>query len=84
MATTIEDLLHDVEMLSEVEKTASGNRQVAEARLIAALAADNISLKSGERVVIGNTLVSRPYQSLALQLSPFRSVSAGNAIPEGV
>ena len=76
----ISDLLRDVQFAKGIEASVIAQRREAEERLINGLALLDTPLLDKGRVVIGDTLVSRPYVHLALELSTIANVPVDSVV----
>jgi hypothetical protein len=77
MATNIGDLLNDVLVIGTNVKAIQQRHKEAETRLVDALALVGKPLKVGGSVVIGETLIRRPYEHM-----PLDSVDIANIDPD--
>ena len=82
MATRMGDLLHDVKVSQQQLAEAQVILRHCEKRLIDALATASIPLSEKSSVVIGTTLVNRPYNYLGLELIEIENVSPNLAVDE--
>lgn len=66
--TTLGELVRDCQIHADAAKEAEKLRKVADERLVNALALIGNPLPINGRVVIGSTIVSRPYEMLPLRI----------------
>lgn len=76
----LSDLLRDVRLTKDIEAGAIAQRKEAEERLINGLALIGTPLLDKGRLVIGDTLVSRPYVMLGLELSQIENVPVDSVV----
>ena len=65
---TLGELVRDCETTAAMAKEAEARRKIADTRLVDALAMIGNPLPINGRVVIGGTIVSRPYEMLPLRI----------------
>ena len=65
---TLGELVRDCQTTAATAKEAEERRKIADERLVNALALIGNPLPINGRVIIGNTIVSRPYEMLPLRI----------------
>lgn len=77
---TFQELINDI-LITQAAVTASVvNRKLADKALLDALAAAGTPLNVGGQVVIGNVLITRPYEHLDLKMSDVLCVDGGRNV----